>query len=361
VTVNLGARSYDIIIEDGALARTGALIRQVKPKGTAFIVADANVQGLHGKALLQSLEQAGIAAKLFSVAPGEGSKDFKTLEKLIGDLVGAGIERGDVIIAFGGGMVGDLAGFAASLTLRGVDFIQVPTTLLSQVDSSVGGKTGINLALGKNLVGSFYQPRLVVIDPGLLDTLDSRQLRAGYAEIVKIALVKETDFFDWLEKNSTAVFKDTPQRTQAIAAACRLKADIVARDERDLDERLLLNLGHTFAHALEALTNYSNALLHGEAVGIGVAMAFRFSVQLGLCEPADMQRAVRHLEKAGLPVAARNLPGVTAESLLNTMSKDKKVTDGRINLILANGIGKAFISRDVDLKKLAAFLRQEMR
>jgi 3-dehydroquinate synthase len=361
VTVTLGARSYDIVIESGALARAGELIRKIKPTGKAFVVTDANVDALYGKALLQSLERAQIQAKVFSVAPGEGSKNFATLEKLADDLVGSGIERGDLVIAFGGGVVGDLAGFASAVILRGIEFVQIPTTLMAQADSSVGGKTGINLPSGKNLVGSFHQPRLVIADPALLDTLELRQARAGYAEIVKMALIKDADLFAWLDANISSVFKNTPQRTQAIIKACRMKADIVARDEYESSGRMLLNLGHSFGHALEALTNYGDALLHGEAVSIGIVLAFRFSVALCLCSPEDAKQAEDHLVKAGLPASAKTLKGITAEKLLTSMLKDKKVTGGKIALILAHGIGKAFVSRDIEAEKLAGFLQKEMR
>jgi 3-dehydroquinate synthase len=318
------------------------------------------VNAFYGKALLQGLDAVQVGAK-FPVRPGEGSKDFKTLEVLVGQLVEAGIERGDMVIALGGGVIGDLAGFTAAITLRGVDFIQIPTTLLAQVDSSVGGKTGINLGSGKNLVGAFHQPRLVIIDPDLLVTLDKRELRAGYAEVAKIALIKDEKFFAWLEKNIDSVFDDPAQRLQMIATACRMKADIVTRDEYENSERMLLNLGHTFGHALEVLTGYGDTLLHGEAVSIGIAMAFRFSAELGLCAPQEAERAERHLSGAGLPVLATGLPGVSAKSLLNAMLKDKKMTDGHINLILSRGIGKAFVSHDFTSEKLAAFLQQEMK
>jgi 3-dehydroquinate synthase len=282
------------------------------------------------------------------------------LEKLCSDLVAAGIERNDTVLAFGGGVAGDLAGFVASIVLRGIDFIQLPTSLLAQVDSSVGGKTGINLAHGKNLVGAFHQPRLVLIDPSLLNTLDARLMRAGYAEIAKAALINDADFFTWLERNLAAVLTDTPERAQAIYKACRMKAEIVVRDEIERNERMLLNFGHTFGHALEALTGYSDVLLHGEAVGIGMAMSLRFSVQRGLCAADEAARAISHFERAGLAVSAKGLPGVNAENLLGSMLKDKKVTGGQITLILTRGIGKAFIARDAETKELAAFLQREM-
>ena len=357
IHVALGPRAYDIIIENGALAKVGALVRGLKPKVRVFVVTDAHVQALHGEALMQSLEREKIPAHGFSMAPGEGSKDFSTLEKLVNNFIAAGIERNDIVVAFGGGVVGDLASFAASIVLRGVDFVQIPTSLLAQVDSSVGGKTGINLSAGKNLVGTFHQPKLVIIDPDVLDTLPARELRAGYAEIAKIALIKDAAFFAWLEKNSEAIFKNTPQRNQAIAASCRLKAQIVTNDEREANERMLLNFGHTFGHALETLNGYSDKLLHGEAVAIGACMAFRFSAELGLCKNEDVARVEQHFKTAGLSVSARGLPGITVEKLLNTMLKDKKVTGGQITLILSKGIGEAFVSHNVERAQLAAFLQ----
>ncbi len=352
IHIELGARSYDIVIARGSLIRAGDYIGQVKPYRAAAVVTDKTVAGLHAPALLQSLKTAGIDAKLFTVAPGEASKSFAILEKLVGDLVHAGIERGSLIVALGGGVVGDLAGFAAAITLRGIDYVQIPTTLLAQVDSSVGGKTGINLPHGKNLVGAFHQPRLVVIDPAVLDTLDARQKRAGSAEIVKMALISDAAFFEQLEKNRCGI-------EQQIHRACSVKAEIVARDERENNERMLLNLGHTFGHALEALTGYGDALLHGEAVAIGIGMAFRFSVQLGLCPPQDAARVERYLEKAGLPASARHL-GLSSGKFLAGMQKDKKTADGKLNLVLVRGIGKAFVARDIEQAKLASFLQNEV-
>jgi 3-dehydroquinate synthase len=361
ISVELGERRYDIVLAQGALLRAGELIGGVNPKSRVFVVTDTNVQALHLKTLLQSLEKEKISAKVFAIAPGEASKSFSTLETLVSDLIASGIERNDALVAFGGGVVGDLAGFAAAITLRGINLIQIPTTLLAQVDSSIGGKTAIDLPQGKNLVGAFYQPRLVIIDPELLVTLDEREKCAGYAEIVKMALISDADFFAWLEENITAVLNVAPQCLHAIGAACRMKAQIVARDERESSERMLLNLGHSFGHALEALTGYSNELLHGEAVAIGIAMAFRFSAFCKLCAPENSLRVQQHLESAKLPVSAKKLKTVTAQILLSAMQKDKKMKGGAMQLILAHGIGKAFVASDIDRSNLMNFLQQDLK
>ncbi|MES2906251.1 MAG: 3-dehydroquinate synthase [Pseudomonadota bacterium] len=357
--VELGTRSYPLLIAPGVLAKSGILLREMKPKAQAFVVTDRTVEKLHAEKLLRFLTDQGINVVIAVIDPGEHSKNFLTLQDLVNQIIDAGIERGDVVIAFGGGVVGDLAGFAAAVTLRGIDFVQIPTTLLAQVDSSVGGKTGINTKHGKNLVGAFHQPRLVLVDTDLLDTLDARQMRAGYAEIVKMALINDPAFFNWLESVGAKVFENTPERAQAIYNACRRKAEIVARDEREAGERMLLNLGHTFAHALEAMTGYSDALLHGEAVAIGTAMAFRFSTSLGLCKKEDTQRVEAHLKAHGLIISPKGLKNVEAGAFLKAMKKDKKTAQGQFTLILARGIGEAFVSRDVKEAQLAAFLQNE--
>jgi len=350
IPVGLGARAYDIHAGVGQLARAGALLKPLMRATTLPVVTDEHVAGLHLEALLESLRAAGLTGKPIILPPGEGTKSFAGLERLTGELLEMGIDRGGLVIALGGGVIGDLTGFAAGVLKRGVAFAQVPTTLLAQVDSSVGGKTAINTRQGKNLVGLFHQPRIVIADVGLLSTLPRRELLAGYAEVVKYGALGDADFFDWLEQSAAAALGgDEAALTHAVAQSCRMKAAIVARDERETGERALLNLGHTFGHALEAATGFSDRLLHGEGVAIGMALAFRLSQALGLCPGQDTERFVRHLKAVGLPAAISDIPGPhpAPEELLRHMAHDKKVADGKLTFILARGLGRAFITRDV--------------
>ncbi|HBM87847.1 MAG TPA: 3-dehydroquinate synthase, partial [Rhodobiaceae bacterium] len=308
------------------------------------------------------LAAADVKSQAFILPAGEKTKNFDQLQSLLSDLLDAGVERGDLIIALGGGVIGDLTGFAASVLRRGVDFAQIPTSLLAQVDSSVGGKTGINVPQGKNLVGAFHQPRLVLADISALKTLPPRELRAGYAEVVKYGLIDDAPFFNWLEANVEKLMAGDPQAlTQAIVKSCQSKARIVAQDEREGGVRALLNLGHTFGHALEAATGFSDRLIHGEGVAIGMGLAFSLSAKLGLCSGQDAIRAVRHLEAAGLPTKLSDIPGDLPgpERLIELMGQDKKVIDGTLTFILAKGIGSAFITRDVSSNDLLDFMTDQ--
>ncbi len=346
--VDLGARSYDIVVGAGALAAAADEIGRVLPGRRLAVVTDETVAALHLPALLQALDAGGIAHCEVVVPPGERTKSFAGLERLVDALLEARIERNDAVLALGGGVVGDLAGFAASILRRGVAFVQAPTTLLAQVDSAVGGKTGIDTRQGKNLVGSFHQPRLVLADIDALDTLPRRELLAGYAEVVKYGAIDDPGFFAWLEENGAAVIAGDPAaRIHAVVASCAAKARIVAADERESGARALLNLGHTFAHALEVEAGYGEALRHGEAVAIGMVLAFALSVRLGLCPAEDARRVRRHLESVGLPVRPPSMAAGGAERLLAHMAQDKKVRDGRIAFVLVRGIGRAFLTRDV--------------
>jgi 3-dehydroquinate synthase len=359
VAVSLAGRSYDILVGDGLIARAGALMAPLMAQKRAVIVTDRNVAALHLAALEQGLDAAGIAHHAVVLPPGEESKDFAHFASLADDILGLGIERGTMLVALGGGVVGDLAGFAAATLLRGIDFIQVPTTLLAQVDSSVGGKTGIDTRHGKNLIGAFHQPRLVLADGDALATLPARELAAGYAEIVKYGLIRDAAFFAWLEANGAALLAgDAAARRHAVVASCRAKAAIVAADERESGERALLNLGHTFGHALEAATGFGGALLHGEAVAIGMVLAFDFAALHGLCPAEDAARARRHLAASGLPTAIPRPNGrpLAADRLLAAMGKDKKVKGGRIALVLPRRIGDAFVTRDMPAEAIGAFL-----
>jgi 3-dehydroquinate synthase len=362
IRVALGARAYDIVIGRGLLASLGSRTAVLKPGARAAIVTDENVAALHLAAAKASLTAAGVGSVDIVVPPGESSKSFANFERVCEALVAARIERGDVVIALGGGVVGDLAGFAAAVVRRGVDYIQVPTTLLAQVDSSVGGKTAIDSRYGKNLVGAFYQPILVVADTALLDTLPPREFRAGYAEVAKYGLLGDADFFAWLEANAHEVFGGGPAREHAIAVSCRMKAAIVARDERETGERALLNLGHTFGHALEASAGFSDRLLHGEAIAIGMSLALEFSARHQLMRMSDAERAIRHFSTVGLPTAisevAGGAPGLN--TLMDLIAQDKKVKRGKLTFILARGIGAAFVADDVDARDVSAFLREKM-
>jgi 3-dehydroquinate synthase len=363
IRVELAGRSYDIAIGPGLIDQAGALSRPLLAAPKVTIVSDETVAPLYGARLAASFDKAGIKASAVTVPAGESSKEFSAFGKLMNDLLDTRPDRRTTLVALGGGVVGDLTGFAASVLLRGVDFIQVPTTLLAQVDSSVGGKTGINTRHGKNLVGTFYQPRLVLADTDVLDTLPRRELLAGYAEVAKYGLIDDPAFFTWCEANGTAVLSgDAAKRTYAIEQSCLAKARIVAADERETtDLRALLNLGHTFGHALEAETGFGSDLLHGESVGTGMAMAFDLSARLGLCPAADAERVRRHLGSVGLPMRLRAIGGDNRRNwdssrLIDHMRGDKKAADGKLTFILARGIGKAFVSREVDEKVLRGLL-----
>jgi 3-dehydroquinate synthase len=362
VDVALGARRYDILIGRGLMADLGALVAARRPGSAAAVVTDETVAGHHLDSALASLAAAGLAAKPIVVPAGEGSKSWDELKRVCEALLAARIERGDLVIALGGGVVGDLAGFAAATVRRGIDLVQVPTTLLAQVDSSVGGKTGINSPHGKNLIGAFHQPRLVVADTAVLDTLPPRQFRAGYAEVVKYGLINDRPFFEWLDRNWRDLFDGGPAREHAVATSCRAKAAIVARDETETGERALLNLGHTFGHAFEAAAGYSDRLLHGEAVAIGMSLAFRFSARLGLMPDADADRLDRHLDAVGLGRTPSAIPGGApgAGALMDLMAQDKKVRRGRLTFILARGIGESFIAPAVDAAEVHAFIVEKL-
>lgn len=359
VEVALGERSYPIHIGAGLLGRAGELLKPLAPRGRMAVVTDTHVEALHGPALAAALAGVGIRAEFIALPPGEAAKNWANLEAVTERLLDLGVERGDAVVALGGGVVGDLAGFAAAILRRGARFVQVPTTLLAQVDSSVGGKTAINARAGKNLVGAFHQPALVLIDPLVLDTLPPRELRAGYAEVVKYGLIGDRGFFEWCEAHGPALLGgDAGLRVEAIAASCRAKAAVVAADERETgDTRALLNLGHTFGHALEAEAGFSDRLLHGEAVAIGMALAFAFSAEVGLCSGQDARRVAAHLSAAGLPVHPR-AAGIAgpASPLVAHMLQDKKMAAGRLPFILARGIGEAFVDRTVELARVEAFL-----
>jgi 3-dehydroquinate synthase len=357
--VELGDRAYDILVGPGLIAGAGAAMRPLMRRHQAIVVTDETVAGAHLAPLRDSLAAAGIAHQVIVLPPGEGTKDLAHFGRLVADVLACGIERGTMLVALGGGVVGDIAGFAAATLLRGIDFVQIPTTLLAQVDSSVGGKTAINTAAGKNLLGAFYQPRLVLADTGALATLPAREVRAGYAEVVKYGLIADVDFFDWLDGEGDKVCDLEPSAlTRAVMTSCRMKAEIVAGDERETgDARALLNFGHTFGHALEAETGFGSALLHGEAVALGMVLAFDFAVRLGIASGQDAIRVRRHIAARGLPteLGALGLAG-KADRLLAHMGKDKKVRDGRITLILPRRIGDAFVVRDAGADELHEFL-----
>jgi len=362
VRVALDARSYDVVIGRGLIASLGARLAALRPGAKAAIVTDENVARLHLEAVEAALAGSAIAAGRVIVSPGEGAKSFPVFERVCEQVIAARIERGDLVIALGGGVIGDLAGFVAAVVRRGLDYVQVPTTLLAQVDSSVGGKTAINSAHGKNLIGAFHQPGLVVADTAALDTLPAREFRAGYAEVVKYGLLGDAAFFSWLEANWREIFKGGPAREHAIAVCCRAKAAIVARDERENGDRQLLNLGHTFGHALEAATGFSERLLHGEAVAAGMALAFEFSARRGLLPSAEAARAIRHLAEVGLPAGPQEIAGElpSLDRLTDLMAQDKKIKRGTPTFILARGIGSAFVDSSVDAGDVRAFLGEKL-
>jgi 3-dehydroquinate synthase len=362
VHVPLGERAYDILVGRGLLSDAGPRIAALRARA-AVIVTDAHVGPLYAGILSASLQNHGMRAETVTLPPGEATKSYASLERVCDAVLAAKIERGDLVVALGGGVIGDLAGFAAAVVRRGVRFVQVPTTLLSQVDSSVGGKTGINSPHGKNLVGAFHQPSLVLADTALLDSLPLREMRAGYAEVAKYGLIDDERFFAWCEANWRGVFAGGPERDQAVAQSCRAKAAVVVRDEREDGDRALLNLGHTFGHALERITRYDSArLVHGEGVAIGLNLAFRFSVALGHCPVADAERVESHLGECGLPTRLSHVPGGcgTVDDLLDAMTQDKKVSGGALTFILARGIGQSFIAKNVDQQAVRSFLAEQI-
>ena len=358
IPVKLADRSYDIHVGADLLSQAGALLKPLA-RGPVPVVTDQHVAKLHLAEFSDPLRASGIDIHPIIMDAGEATKSFAGLEKLSGELLKTNVDRNGLIVALGGGVIGDLTGLAAGLLKRGIDFAQVPTTLLAQVDSSVGGKTAINTVQGKNLVGLFHQPKIVIADTGVLKTLPRRELLAGYAEVAKYGALGDATFFDWLEINGLkALSGDSAAITNAVAHSCRMKADIVARDERETGDRALLNLGHTFGHALEAATGYSDRLLHGEGVAIGMALAFQLSVELGLCDGQDAERFVRHLKAVGLPATLDAIPGARpiTEELLAHMAHDKKVKDGRMTFVLVRGIGRAFVTNDVPLDRVRKVL-----
>ena len=361
VAVALGRRSYDVVIGDGALDASMARLAALCPRRRAFIAADAAALKIHGARLHAALQAQGLEPHVFAIEGGERAKSWAGLQRLVEDLLEAGIERSECVIAFGGGTVGDLAGFAAAVTQRGVGFVQIPTTLLAQVDSSVGGKTGINTRSGKNLAGAFHQPSLVIADTGLLTSLPEREIRAGYAEIVKAGLIADAALFKRLEAAGGGALSGDAL-TRAAADAVAFKARIVAEDEREGGVRALLNLGHTFAHAFEAEAE-PGALIHGEAVAAGLSLAFRYSVRQGLCPQSEADRVDAHLAAAGLPASGAQLAGGPFEAtrLVRRMGSDKKNQDGAITLVLARAVGEAYISPGADAGDLAAFLDEDLR
>lgn len=359
VKVDLGTRTYKIKIAKGLLKSAGDMISKLRPDARCAIVSDENVMKAQGETLKASLDEAGVSHCEIIVKPGEKSKDWVTLNTVVNGLLDAKLERNDLVIAFGGGVVGDLAGFAASITRRGMDFVQIPTSLLAQVDSSVGGKTGINAPHGKNLIGAFHQPQLVIIDTDVLKTLSKREFTAGYAEVAKYGLINKPDFFDWLDKNRDGIFNIEDALIKAVATSCECKAEIVSADETEQGVRALLNLGHTFGHALEGATNYdSERLVHGEGVAIGMALAHRFSNRLNLCDMDSVDRVERHLKACGLPTSPLQIPGELppAEKLLDFIAQDKKVTRGKLNFILTKGLGQSYIANDVPSSEVLNFL-----
>ncbi len=363
VRVALGGRSYDILIGDGLLQRAGELVAGIAPGAACAIITDENVARLHLPTVEQSLKGTGLATTTIIVPPGEASKSLSVFGRVCDDVLAARIERRDLIVALGGGVVGDLAGFVAASVRRGSRFVQIPTTLLSQVDSSVGGKTGINSRHGKNLIGAFHQPSLVLADVDTLRTLPLREFRAGYAEVVKYGLIGDARFFDWLEADADAVFHSQAEQICAVAVSCETKATIVGRDETEQGERALLNLGHTFGHAFERLTGYDGArLVHGEGVAIGMVCAARFSARRGLCAAAVAERVEHHLKSVGLPTKIRDIPDWRddAQAILDAMYQDKKVERGALTFVLLRGIGEAFIAKSVDADATLDFLKDEL-
>ncbi len=363
VPVDLADRAYDILIGPGLLARAGEELASRFPGARFAVITDETVAEHHLETLSASLTEAGLGFAGIVVTPGEGSKSFEILESVVDGVLSARLERGDLLVALGGGVIGDLVGFAAGIVRRGMRFVQIPTTLLSQVDSSVGGKTGINTRHGKNLVGLFHQPSLVLADTAVLDTLDPRHLRAGYAEVAKYGLIDDPKFFGWLEENHAEIFAGGPARIGAIAASCRAKAAVVRQDEKETGVRALLNLGHTFGHAFEVATDFdAERLVHGEGVALGMVLAHRFSARLNLASPDDANRVAAHLAAVGLPTRIADIPGGvgSVDGLMQAIYQDKKVKRGRLTFILTRGIGEAFVADDVVPDEVRGFLETEL-
>ncbi len=363
VAVDLGSRSYEVRIGEGLIARAGAEIAPLLRRKRVAVVTDATVAAAHLPALTAALEAEGIAVAALALPPGEATKGWENLARCTEWLLEQKVERKDVVVALGGGVIGDLVGFSAAILRRGVRFVQLPTTLLAQVDSSVGGKTGINTAQGKNLVGAFHQPSLVLADIGVLDTLPARDFLSGYGEVVKYGLLGDAAFFGWLESHGPALRDgDRAARLHAVTRSVEMKAGIVSRDETEEGERALLNLGHTFCHALEKATGYSGRLLHGEGVAIGCALAFELSARLGLCSQEEPSRVRAHLATMGMKLDLADIPGELpgTEALIALMGQDKKVVDGRLRFILAHGIGRAFVAEDVPGEAVCAVLDEAM-
>ncbi|UWQ89413.1 3-dehydroquinate synthase [Rhodobacteraceae bacterium M382] len=363
VHVALDTRAYDVVIGPGLLAEAGERIAPLLRRKRVAVVSDANVAALHLETLRAGLARAGIDMVSLELPPGESTKSWPQFERTVEWLLAQKVERNDVVIAFGGGVIGDLVGFAAAVLRRGVRFVQIPTSLLAQVDSSVGGKTGINAPQGKNLIGAFHQPSLVLADTEVLGTLTARDFLAGYGEVVKYGLLGDADFFDWLETQGPALAAgDMAARVEAVTRSVQMKADIVVRDETEQGDRALLNLGHTFCHALEAATGYSDRLYHGEGVAIGCALAFELSSRLGLCSQEDPSRVRAHLRDMGMKTDLADISGdlPSAQALLDLMGQDKKVVDGQLRFILARGIGQAFVTGDVPAQSVLDVLEDAL-
>lgn len=362
VHVPLGERAYDILIGPGLIASAGGEIGSRLKGRKAAIITDEHVAPLYLDALKASLDAAGIVSADVVLPAGEKTKSFEHLINVCDKVLEARVERNDYVIALGGGVIGDLSGFAAGIVRRGVRFVQVPTSLLAQVDSSVGGKTGINSRHGKNLIGVFHQPDLVLADTDVLNSLSEREFRAGYAEVAKYGLIDKPDFFAWLENNWQAVFAGGSARIEAIAVSCQAKADVVVADERENGQRALLNLGHTFGHALEAATAYdSSRLVHGEGVSIGMVLAHEFSARMNLASPDDARRVEAHLKAVGLPTRMSEIPGTLppAEVLMDAIAQDKKVKGGKLTFILTRSIGQSFVADDVPASEVINFLKEK--
>ncbi|PRZ47227.1 3-dehydroquinate synthase [Tritonibacter scottomollicae] len=364
VHVPLDTRAYDVVIGPDLVAEVGKRLAPLLTRPKVAVLTDETVAALHLEALRAGLAAEGIEMEALALPPGEATKGWPQFSRAVEWLLEKKVERGDIVIAFGGGVIGDLAGFAAAVLRRGVRFVQIPTSLLAQVDSSVGGKTGINAPQGKNLIGAFHQPAMVLADTAILGTLTKRDFLAGYGEVVKYGLLGDAEFFDWLEANAPAMAEgDMALRVEAVARSVHMKADIVVRDETEQGDRALLNLGHTFCHALEAATGYSDRLMHGEGVAIGCALAFELSARLGLCSQEDPSRVRAHLKAMGMKTDLADIPGElpSAEELVELMGQDKKVVDGQLRFILARGIGDAFVTSDVPEDKVLAVLQDALR
>ena len=363
VHVNLPGRAYDVLIGPGLMAEAGALIAPLLNRSRVCVLTDETVADLHLETLQAGLAASGVEMAALALPPGEATKSWGPLEQSVGWLLDQKVERGDVVVAFGGGVIGDLAGFAAAILRRGVRFVQIPTTLLAQVDSSVGGKTGINAAQGKNLIGAFHQPSLVLADTDCLGTLTPRDFLAGYGEVTKYGMLGDAAFFEWLEENGAAIASgDMAARVEAVRWSVQMKADIVARDETEQGDRALLNLGHTFGHALEAATGYSDRLLHGEGVAIGCALAFEVSSRLGLCSQEDPSRVRAHLKEMGMKTDLSDIPGdlPSAHELVRLMGQDKKVVQGQLRFVLARGSGASFVTADVPPETVVSVLQDAL-